>query len=84
MRYYRVKPEFDNFRLWRNGKYAGILVANQLYTEKELEKRRVLFCRRVRFDMFERVEVPKNKVYWFFGARFADVDGLRYSDFMEV
>lgn len=84
MTYYRVKPEYDNFSLWRCSKYAGFLVANELYTEKELVKKHIIFCMGVTPNMFDRVEIPKNKVYWFFGARFADVDGLRYSDFMEV
>ena len=70
MTYYKVKPEHDNKPLYHNGKYKGILIANELYTEKELNKTNILFCRGIRFDMFEAVKIPKNKVYWLFGARF--------------
>lgn len=72
MKYFKVKPEYDNFRLIYNGKHNGILVGNELYTEKELYKKKILFCYGVDFKMFTMIEIPKNKVYFFFGARFAD------------
>ena len=75
MTYYKVKPEHDNVKLLRySGKYwyyDGILVGNELYTEKELVKRRILTAFGVHPGMFERVEISRKKIYWFFGARFA-------------
>lgn len=71
MTYYRVKPQYDNFRLIRDHKYHGILIANELYTDKELIKKSILFCYGVQPDFFEKVEISRKKIYWFFGARFA-------------
>lgn len=70
MVYYRVKPEYDNARRFtyaRGGGLSidGIYVGNELYTARELEK----YCGA--FQYVERVEVPKSKIYFFFGARFA-------------
>lgn len=70
MQYYRVKPQYDNkTRYTRNNKGQGvsngILIANELYTPKEYEK--LMNCP----AWFELVEIPKNKIYFFFGARFA-------------
>lgn len=68
MTYYKVKKQYDNIKRVvksKNGlKYDGILVANELYTPTEYKKlANNPYC-------FEVVEVPKNKIYWFFGARF--------------
>jgi hypothetical protein len=67
MVYYRVKPEYDNVPY--NDKH-DFLIANELWTEKELTRNRVLFGRKITFDCFERVEISRRKIYWFFGARF--------------
>lgn len=65
MKYFRVKPEYDNkTRTSNKGRNEGIYVANELYTEAELKKYRV--C-----NIFEAVDIPKTNTYWFFGARFA-------------
>lgn len=71
MIYYRVKPEYYNkIRLTRIGhytqiaKYDGVLIANELYTPRERE-------RLLNHDKcFEKVEIKKSKIYFFFGARF--------------
>ena len=69
MIYYRVKEAYDNApryyeRPTHQLRQSGILVGNELYTERERAKI-------MNGDwMFDRVEVPKNKVYFFFGARF--------------
>lgn len=81
MRYYRVKPQYDNKRLCaiNRGKYVNcgdILIARELYTVKEWEKivkSHVFGCSPA--DCVEVVEIPKNKIYWFFGARFEIVGG---------
>lgn len=62
MKYLKVKPEFDQHRR----KDGDILVANELYTEREAEKLRISR------DLCDCVEIPKSRVYWFFGARFAE------------
>lgn len=75
MRYYRVKPEYDQKRRIKNHKYRvnrkpdGIYVANELYTAGELDK--FYLTLEEENECFEAVEIPKNKVYWCFGCRFA-------------
>ncbi len=65
MLYYKVKPQYDN--CCKNPKIhdGNIYVANELYTEKEVQKQNL------NRSFLEPVEVSKKKVYWFFGARFA-------------
>lgn len=65
MLYYKVKPQYDN--CYKNPKIhdGNIYVANELYTEKEVQKQNL------NWNFLEPVEVSKKKVYWFFGARFA-------------
>ncbi len=77
MLYYRVKPDMDNRALYRyvgtsntKIKRDGILVANELYTPRERER----IANADKF--FDIVEIPKNKTYWFFGARFSDHTGV--------
>lgn len=76
MIYYKVNPKKDQTPVYRvKGKQlindGYILVGNELYTGKELTK---MFGNRMikeTFeDTFEKVNVSKKKVYWFFGARF--------------
>ena len=71
MKYYRVKPQYDNKvrYKWNNhgqGVPDSILIANELYTPKEFE--RLANCP----AWFEVVEISKSKIYFCFGARFAD------------
>lgn len=63
MKYYKVKSEADN----KCRSDGNIYVANELYTETEAIKLKLNKA------FLEVVEIPKNKVYWFFGARFAMV-----------
>lgn len=77
MKYYKVRPEFDNKQVARNGYY---LVGNELYTPAELrrlETRYKAYYRNpLNFSrMFEEVEVSKRTVYFFFGARFSPTTG---------
>lgn len=75
MRYYRVKPEYDQKQRIKNNRYKvrrvpdGIFVANELYTAGELDK--FYLTLEEEHKMFDYVLIPKNKVYWFFGCRFA-------------
>ena len=61
MKYYKVKPEYDNKR--RNDN--NIYIANELYTEKEAEK-----CH-INKNYCDIINIPKNETYFFFGVRFA-------------
>lgn len=76
MVYYSVKPQYDQlprYRINRDGQmeWDSIFIANELYTEKELTK---LYSTHVigfsRDKLFSKIECPKSKTYWCFGARF--------------
>ena len=62
MLYYKVKPQYDNYR--KND--GDIYIANELYTQKEVIQQKL------NKSYLDAVEVPKNQIYFFFGARFAD------------
>ena len=84
MLFFKVKPQFDNTVI---NKKFDILVKDELYTAKEAEKVLIAWINRYNytstprpvtiakrdcfFRMFERVEIKKNRTYWFFGARYA-------------
>ena len=61
MTYYRIKEKYDQ----RKRKDGSIIIASELYTEKEIEK----FS--INPDFTEKISLPKNQIYWSFGARFA-------------
>lgn len=75
MKYYQVKPEFDGKQLYKKQGQRGYssvykipngynLIANELLTEKEVEKLNVpQVC-------VDPVNVKKSEVYFCFGARF--------------
>lgn len=75
MIYYRVRKKYDNEQLYTEKsphRHIGFLIGDELYTRKEFDK----LLNRCGIDilpMFVPVEVPKSKVYFFFGARFAEV-----------
>jgi hypothetical protein len=46
----------------------GVFVVNELYTGAELKRYDIL--QETFFDVFEAVNVPKNRIFWFFGCRF--------------
>jgi hypothetical protein len=60
VKYYRVPEQYDNLRRID----GSILVRNELYTAKELEKYRIPK------SYLEEVEISRKKIYFFFGARF--------------
>ena len=73
----RVKEKADQFVIDKN---FNILIANELYTIKEYEKIRYNFMKMggstIKLkDKFNLVDIPKNKTYFFFGARFAEDNG---------
>ena len=67
MEYLRVKKEADSIRIELPKKH-WFLVENELITRKQAEKEG--FTPEFISKHFEIVQIPKNKVYWFFGARF--------------
>lgn len=67
MTYYKVKPGHGGQRA--NFRYKfDYLVSNELYTAAEINKYSSLSEALKYCDV---VTIPKNKIYWFFGARFA-------------
>ena len=60
MLFFRVKEEHDNKK-----KGNDIYIGNELYTLKEVNSQNL------NINFLEKVEIPKNKVYWCFGARMA-------------
>ena len=78
MKYFRVKKEFDNTQkinkkahLTRYHYKNDIWIGGELYTIGEVERLRK---NNIIIDekMFDFIEIPKNKTYFFFGARFAE------------
>lgn len=62
MIYYKVKKEADN----KKRRDGNIYVADELYTVKEAEKLNI------NTNFVDVVEIPKSRIYWFFGCRFAN------------
>ena len=73
MKYYRVKQQYDQKKRYKWNNHGQsvhdgtILIAGELYTPGEFKK--LANC----LEWFEEVEIPKNKIYFFFGARFAEL-----------
>lgn len=69
MKFYRVKPEYD--QTYKNPENPAvyrfdILIANELYTEKERSKMKYVSDR-----CFDVVDIPENETYFCFGVRFS-------------
>ena len=62
MLFYKITADADQ-QPRRDG---SILVADELYTPEEVERFRI------KPQFYEAVEVPEGKVYYMFGARFAE------------
>ncbi len=62
MVYYKVKPECDQKR---KGTKGDIYIENELYTPSEMVKQNLNPA------YLEKVEIPKSRVYFSFGCRFA-------------
>ena len=65
MIYYRVRKEYDQFPQNPRIHDGNILIAEELFTEKEFNKLPYVYA-----GAFERIDIPRNQTYWFFGARF--------------
>lgn len=76
MLYFRVKPDFDGRPRYKyvggssKVKQDGYLIAGELYTPGE--RQRISN----RSEYFEKVEISKREIYWFFGARFSNHTGV--------
>lgn len=66
MKYFKVLPLYDNCR--RNFTDCTTFVANELYTEKEVQgiKAKSITSN----QCFEEIQISCRKTYFFFGARF--------------
>lgn len=73
MRYYKVPKHLDGKQLYTSNQGYYTLVENELITEKECEKIGIANYAKNTLPM---VEVKKNKIYFFFGARFEIPDKL--------
>lgn len=60
MQFFKVKPEFDN----KSRPDGSILIANELYTEREVKRFGIPACR------LDSIEVSPRDTYFCFGARF--------------
>jgi len=67
MKYYKVKPKCDQLRYATGKRGLGYLIANELYTEKQVQK---VFISIAFNDCFDIVEISSKKTFWMFGARF--------------
>jgi len=75
MEFYKVPKHLDQMKLYKKDspKHHKIpngyfLVENELLTEAECKKINAPIHR------LEKVNIKKNRTYWFFGARFEDED----------
>ena len=69
MVYYKVKPEADQTRVKIQYSYQ-ILVANELYTKREIEKAKRKITPEFLDKNFTKIEASPKKTFFFFGARF--------------
>lgn len=70
MLYYKVKPEYDQYRVrGQQGEVILTLVADELYTPSERQT-----IGNIPDDAVTPVTIPNHRIYWFFGARFATSD----------
>ena len=65
MKYYRIRKEYDNFPKNPKVHDGNIYIGGELYTESEFNKLPFIYA-----AAYEIVDIPKNKTYWMFGARF--------------
>lgn len=77
MRFYKVKPEADQVHTGTRTKYTGTLIANELYTAKEIAKRQIS-PEKVAKHM-DSVEISRKGTFWMFGARFTKSVNLQNS-----
>lgn len=72
MKYYKAIN--DKVMFMENRTKAFVFVQNELLTEKELKR----YCEQYKWNFdkivknnFSTVEISRQRVYWFFGCRFA-------------
>lgn len=64
--------KISHYKELHNRKKHHILVENELYTSKEFEKLKSIYTD-IQENDFTIVNIPKNKTYCFFGARFSNI-----------
>jgi len=62
MKYYRVKPEFDQKRISKLN--CDVLIKDELYTASQFNKLGLPD------SFFDVIEISQRNTYWCFGARF--------------
>ena len=65
MKYYRVRETHDQFPKNPRVRDGNILIGGELYTTAEFNRLPYVYA-----SAFELVDIPKNKTFWSFGARF--------------
>lgn len=75
MKYYRVLKSAADKQILKKDRRGHLtmdrfLIANELYSPAEYNKMKTRSYNKID-TYFETVNIPKNKIYWFFGARFA-------------
>ncbi len=65
MIYYRVRQAYDQFPQNPKVRDGNILIGGELLTEKEFNKLPYVYA-----GAFEKVDIPKERTYCNFGARF--------------
>ena len=68
MKYYKVKADCDQLPIVTDGKYKGVLIANELYTAKQADK---IFTNWMSYQhCFDIVNISAKRTVYIFGARF--------------
>ena len=77
MKYYRIRKEYDNVAMRRYNATTKRIVSDncyiggELFTIKEMKKHQKNHLLPADLEKFtELVDIPTNKIYWSFGARF--------------
>ena len=73
MKYLKVKPESDQNRI--SNKSTDFLVQNELFTLTQITKMGLSLSFIEKH--FTEIQIPKNKTYYSFGARFSLETGYR-------
>lgn len=78
MIYFKVKKDFRVNKQRRKKVKSLLFVKDEIFTKKEFEKYLKSYDKKINYlgrnvqfeDNFEKTQIPKNRTYHFFGARF--------------
>ncbi len=65
MLFYRIRKEYDQFPKNPKIRDGNIYIGGELYTTLEFNKLPYIYA-----GAYEKIDIPKNKTFWSFGARF--------------